>query len=144
MALPKINIEELCSVRNYKDSDKSFVLSTWLRGYYFGEKWVSEIPKNIFMVQYNNLLNALINHKRIAIKIVCLKEDPEVILCYIATSLDQKTVHWMFSKAAWRNIGLINKIMPAEAEAVSHLTTLGRSLMKKRPSLVFNPFAINE
>lgn len=144
MASQKVNIDELCKVRDYKESDKAFVISTWLRGYYYGEKWVSEIPKEIFMLNYNIILNSLLNNKRISVKVACLAEDPDVILAYVAHSHDQKVIHWMFSKAAWRNIGLISKILPKEAVAVSHLTTLGRTLLKKHPQVKFNPFAVNQ
>lgn len=139
----KPDLNELITVRDYLPEDKAFVLSTWLRGFYGGERWIQEIEKKDFMSAYNSLINTAIQNKRFKFKIACLKDDNNVILGYVVMSHDETVVHWSFTKAAWRRIGIAKKLIPANIVAVTHLTTLGRSLLRsKLPNVKFNPFLI--
>ena len=70
----------------------------------------------------------------------CLKDDIEVILAYSvleATGMDT-TLHWVFTKASWRDLGIAKKLIPANVTTCSHLTKVGRSLKPKEWK--FNPF----
>ena len=139
---PKGDIEALVTVRPYKPEDKALVIATWLRGYYYGERAINEIEKDVFMKAYNKRLNALIDSGLMTIQLVCLKEDENVILAYSATNKDGTALHWVFTKAAWRKVGLAKKIIPVTINTVTHLTAVGRSLLKKHADVKYNPFLL--
>lgn len=122
--------------------DRNFILATWLRGLYYGNTWFKEIPKNVFMENYHNLLDRLLASPTVKIKVACLKDDPDVILGYSVVSKDETIVHWVFCKSAWRGIGIARSLVNPQATVATHLTKVGLSLIKKCPGMIFNPFVI--
>jgi len=130
----------LYDVRDYRPTDRSFVLATFLRGLYYGDSWFSEIPKDIFMENYKRVVEALLNSPNVVVKVACLKEDPDVILGYSILSSDLKAIAFVYVKSAWRKKGIGRSLLPQFPIAVTHLTALGKSLLSKLPGAVFNPF----
>lgn len=125
-----------------KDGDKNFILATFLRGLYYGDSWFSLIPKQIFMINYKRVAEALVNNDRCAVKIACLKEDQDVILGYSILSTDYQVIHWVFVKNSWRQKGIAKSLLPQYPTAVTHLTKLGQKLLPKFESTIFNPFKL--
>lgn len=130
-------------VRDGKEEDKNFILATFLRGLYYGDSWFSEIPKNIFMDNYKKIAEAIVNSPNVTLKIACLNEDPDVILGYSVLSSDFQTIHWVYVKSAWRKKGIGRSLVPRMPTNVTHLTLLGKTLIKKFDNTVFNPFALD-
>lgn len=136
------DLDLICEVRDYVEDDKSFVMATWLRGLYYGESWFSLIPKDIFMFNYKQVIEKIIESPNNVVKVACLREDPSVILGYSVMSSDFSTVHWVQVKKAWRNKGLATSLLPKHPQAATHLTKVGRDLLHKFNNCVFNPFNI--
>lgn len=134
-------LEGLYEIRDFRTSDTSFVMATFLRGLYYGDSWFSLIPKNIFMTSYKPVGETFLKSPKAKIKIACLKDDQDVILGYSILSTDDNTVIWVFVKKTWRLQGLAKALVPANPVSVMHLTDLGRRLMIKLPNTIFNPFA---
>lgn len=141
-----INKQELISTRAATPKDHNFIMATFLRGLYYGDTWFNLVPKNIFMAHYHAILERLLK-SQVTIKVACLRDDPEVILGYsvsrkIAVQDQSVTIiDWIFVKSAWRKIGIAKTLMPENAQACSHMTKLGLSIMRqKAPNMVFNPF----
>lgn len=132
--------QDIVTTRAYREADKAFILSTFLKGLYYGESWFSMIPKDRFMKVYHDLLESLLDAPGVEIKVACLKEDPEVILGYAVHT--NTVLHWIFVKKAWRKIGIAKMVCPAELTAVTHLTDLGKQLLKTRVGVVFDPFLL--
>lgn len=120
------------------DTDKAFVMSTWLKGLYYGDSWFSLIPKDIFMKNYHPFLERLLDAPGMEITVAALAEDPDVIIGYSVYT--GTTLHYIFCKKAWRGIGVARSLLPLNLTAVSHLTDLGRRLLPNLPGVVFNPF----
>lgn len=127
-------------IRDAVPEDKSFIMATWLKGLYYGDSWFSSIPKSIFMNNYKLILEAIL--AKHLVKVACLKEDSNVIIGYSILSNDYTTIHWVFVKQAFRNKGVGRSLVPQYPTNVSHLTTLGKSLLAKIPNCVFNPWAL--
>lgn len=140
MSIMSSEAESLYEIRDYEPSDKAFVMATFLRGLYYGDSWFSLMPKDLFMVHYKHIVEALINKH--LVKVACLKEDRDVILGYSILSHDFKVIHWCFVKSAFRKQGIGKALVPSSVGTVTHLTVLGKSLMTKFTNCVFNPFAI--
>lgn len=113
-------------------------MATWLRGLYYGDTWYKDIPKDIFMKNYHDVLDHIMSNA--TIKIACLKEEPDVILGYVLTNNDGLTLHWIFAKTVWRKIGIAKSLLIVKPTAVTHISKLGKAIMP--PSCVYNPFLI--
>jgi len=134
--------EGLYHIRDGVSEDFPFVYASFLKGLYYGDSWFSQVPKNIFMNNYKIVVKALIENPNTVIKIACLPEDPGVILGYSILSGDYQGIHWVFVKSAWRGKGIGTSLVPKYPSYVTHLTKLGKSLMFKVESAVFDPFKI--
>lgn len=130
----------LYDIRDMVPEDKNFIMATFLRGLYYGDSYYSLVPKHIFMSNYKVAAESVIDNNQAVIKIACLKEDPNVIIGYSIVSKDHQAVIWIFTKTAWRRRGIAKSLLPQYLTACTHLTALGRTLMHKLPSMVFNPF----
>lgn len=133
---------ELYQMRDYKDNDKALVMATFLRGLYYGDSWFSQIPKDIFMSNYKRVAEAIVSNPNTSIKVVCLKEDEDVIIGYSILSANYSTIHWVYVKSAFRLQGIGRALVPQFPTAVSHLSEVGKKLLPKFKNAVFNPFAI--
>lgn len=134
--------QELIAIRDVQADDKSFIFATLLRGIYYGDSWLSRIPKNIFMAEYHKVVDFMLQLPSTVIKVACLKDDPEVILGYAILG-DSTRLHYVFVKKAWRGIGIAKSLVPPTVRVATHLTDVGISLLSKHPEVVFNPFALN-
>lgn len=134
----------LFEIRPGKDSDKNFILATFLRGIYYGDSWYSLIPKDIFMYNYKYVVEDLLNNPSTIITIACLPEDTDVIIGYSLMGKNYQRIDFVYVKSAWRKKGIAKALMPERPTEVTHLTAVGRVLMKKYPNLIFNPFSINQ
>jgi len=131
---------ELYDIRDYQQSDKNFVLATFLRGVYYGNSWFSGIRKDIFMDNYKRVAEFAIDSGRVAIKVASLKEDPDIIIGYSILSADYQAISWVYIKKAWRLKGIARSLVPKHPKYVTHLSQIGMDLMKKLPGTEYNPF----
>ncbi len=138
--MQELTKSDLVSIRDYAESDKNFVFSTWLRGLYYGESYFSQVPKGIFMENYHEVIEKTIDPLTVSIKVACLKDEPDVILGYAVLAHFSTHLHYVFVKKAWRNIGIAKSLVPVSIKTVSHLTHVGRAVLQKHPEVVFNPF----
>jgi hypothetical protein len=132
----------LYDIRDGKETDKNFILATFLRGLYYGDSWFSLIPKDIFMDNYKHIAQAIITNPNVVIKIACLPDDNDVILGYSILSADYLTIHWVYCKSAWRKKGIGKSLLPSRPTTITHLSATGKELMSKFKDAIFNPFAI--
>lgn len=133
---------DLVMTRLAAPEDVNFIFATMLRGLYYGDSWFSKIPKDIFMAHYHKVIEALLTHPSTVVSVACLKDDPEVVLGYAIANKTGEIAHFVYVKSAWRNIGLAKSLVVSPPKSVSHLTTIGASILKKHPEVIFNPFQL--
>lgn len=131
---------DLYNIRDGKKEDTNFILSTFLRGLYYGDSWFSLMPKDVFMQHYKRIAEALVNKSNI--KVACLLDDPDTIIGYSILSQDYQSVHWVYVKKNWRLNGIAKSLLPRHPTTVSHLTTVGKQLLPKINNPIFNPFKL--
>lgn len=132
-------MNSLCELRDFKEGDRSFILATFLRGLYYGNEFFKLIPKHVFMANYKHVAEALLSKN--TVKVICLKEDLDVILGYSILSNDYQTIHWIFVKLAWRKKGISKSLLPQFPVCYTHFTTIGRKLVEEKfKDVVFDPF----
>src|SRR5580692_5240979 len=120
--------KDLVSVRGPMPEDINFIFASWLRGLYYGNTFFGEIPKDIFMDKYHQVIQNILT--KATVRVACLKDDPEVILGYsvIRNTEAGETLDWVFVKSAWRRVHIGKSLVPNKLNAVTHLTKIGRSL----------------
>lgn len=130
------------NIRDMEVADKNFILATFLRGLYYGDSWFSMIPKQIFMDNYKKVIETLVDSPDCVVKVACLKDEPNVILGYSILSNDFQGIHWVFCKTVWRKRGIAKALLPKYPTYVTHLSSLGKSLLTKFDKTIFNPFKV--
>lgn len=125
-------------IRPYQPSDENFVYSTWLKGLYYGNEWFHEIPKDLYFKKYHQIIERILARPTCEIICAVLKEDEDVILSFAV--YEGKTLHWVFTKSAWRKFGLAKMVIPECITQVSIITKVGKAIKPKQWE--FNPFLI--
>lgn len=133
-------LAKVVEIRGFTASDAKFILATFLTGLYYGDSWLKNIPKDIFMDSYKIIALGLLAHPHTNIQIACLKEDIDTIVGYSILSEDFQSIHWVYVKAAWRKQGIAKALLPKYPTTATHMSELGLVLMKKFEGLIFNPF----
>lgn len=134
------DFRDLYDIRPMLDTDKAFIMATLLRGVYYGDPYFTRMPKDIFMRNYKQMAEAVVDNRLLNIHVACLKEDQDVIIGYSILSADYQAVVWVFVKKNWRNHGIGKSLIPKYPSTCTHLTIQGQELMSKYQGMVFNPF----
>ncbi len=125
------------TIREPQPEDINFLLSTFLKGLYYGSKFWGLVDQEAFFQNYEPFVKQLM--LRSDVKIACLEEDKDVILGY---SISRSNVlHFLFVKKSYRKLGIGKLLYPAGIDTVSHITDQGDS-MRRKLNLKFNPFLI--
>lgn len=137
----KMTFEGLYVLRDFKYADSNLILSTFLRGIYYGGSFFSKTPKNLFMDRYKRVAQALIISPDIYIQVACLPDDLDVILGYAILNKSKDTVLWIFVKDRWRRHGIAKSMIPLGFKYIvpQHVTQIGWDLLKKY-NITENPF----
>lgn len=123
-------------LREMQTGDRNLILSTWLKGLYFGSDYFRTIDASDFFEHYNRLFNAYLDSHFSSVTIAALRNDPDVIVGY--SIADEDTLHFVFVKKAWRKKGIGRMLVPVMPKVITFLTKVGKSL--KPDSVKFKPF----
>jgi GNAT superfamily N-acetyltransferase len=135
-----VNLSDLVSYRSGETPDTGFIYSTWLRGLRYGNSWFAETDREAYYKAYHKFIEDILARPAVFVTVACLKDDPETILGYSVHSSDK--LHWVHVKKNWRGIGIAKSLIPDTVKSVTHLTTTGLSIVRKRGNLKFDPFNI--
>lgn len=124
-------------VRDARPEDINFILSTMLKGLFYGSKFWSEVDQDSFFKNYEPFIKQLLVKSNV--KVACLEDDADVILGYSMYHND--TAHFVFVKKSYRKLGIAKLLWPDNISTVSHITDIGNSI-RKRMNLKFNPFSL--
>lgn len=130
----------LYDVRDGRITDIPFIRASFLNGVYYGDRCFTRIPKEIFMSNYKAVIDTILTPGKAQIKVACTKDDPDTIIGYSLLSADYQTIFWVYVKKDWRQHGVGWSLVPQYATAVTHLTKIGETLIKKLPTAIYNPF----
>jgi len=126
-------------VRDARESDFPFIYSTWLKGLRFGNEVFTLIEQNSYFKHYHKVIEVILHRPDTAIKVACLKDDPETILGY--SILGDDMVHYVHVKQAFRGFGIGKALCPKSIGRVTHVTKVGWSILKaKHPESYYDPF----
>jgi hypothetical protein len=125
------------SVRDPEGGDVNFILSTMLKGLYYGSKFWNEVDQDAFFKNYEPFLKNLL--LRSTVKVACLADDPDVILAY--SVFRDNVIHFVFTKKSYRKFGVAKMVYPPGIDTCSHVTDMGNA-MRKKLGLKFDPFNV--
>ena len=131
------------TIRQATLADKAFILSTWIKGAYYGHPWMQSIDSEAYYRFYPPVLERLLQKPSVNVLIACLSDEPDVVLGYLAYEPACSLGHFAFVKRAWRSKGILRTLL-AEAgpiTQVSHLTKPGNAIRIKK-GYKFNPFTL--
>lgn len=132
-----MNKKDLIAIRDYAPTDEAFVFQTWLQGLYHGNPVYRLIDHNAYFENYRKVIESILSSA--SVRVACLKDDPDIILGY--SVIHGTKLHWAHTKEAWRKIGILKDLLPANFDTVTHITTVGENILKyKFPNVKFNPF----
>lgn len=137
-----MNKNELIEIRDVIESDRNFILATFLKGLRYGNDTFGLIDSKVYFSEYQKIIDAILRHPDTSVAVACLKDDKQVILGYSIFNLSKSLLHFTFVKSAWRGIGIAKSLFPEKTTTVTHITKTGASIIRKSSKLVFNPFAI--
>lgn len=123
------------SIRSPQPGDINFILSTALKGLYYGSRFWAEVDQDSFFKNYEPFFKTLM--LKGTIRIACLNDDPDVILGWVM--FHNQTLDFVFVKKSYRKLGIAKLLCPEDITTVSHITDQGNSIRKQR-KLKFNPF----
>ena len=133
--------KELFAIRDFdKAIDFNFIKATWLNGIYYGGTFLSKMEKNLFMTHYSSILDNYLHSKATNIKLAVLKDDPEIIIGYVAyrnINPEFSVLDYVFVKKNYRKSGFSKVLIPSNAKYCTILTALGAKYIK---NLQLNPF----
>jgi hypothetical protein len=124
-------------VREPQEGDVNFMLSTMLKGLYYGSKFWSEVDQESFFSHYEPFIKNLMIAS--SVKIACLEDDQDVILGW--SMFKQDVLHFVFVKKSYRKLGIAKLLYPPGITTVSHITDSGNNI-RKTMNLKFDPFRI--
>lgn len=126
-------------IRDFIDTDKYVIQSTWLNGLKFSSYWFRSIPNEVFFEQFKDYYYQII--KKSKTKVICLPDAPEVLLGYAVYT--DNILHWVYVKLAFRKLGLAKALVPENISICTNLTKIGKSIADKK-GITFNPFIEGE
>lgn len=132
----------LYEIRETVQGDRTFIISTWLKGLRFGSDVFREIDSDSYFKNYQTIIKSLLDLPTTTVKVACLSDDKDVILGYSVLSKDEKKIHFVFVKGSWRKIGVGRALVPTTVKLATHITKVGLSLIRKN-GIVFDPFSIS-
>ncbi len=146
---------DLIMIRDSKPSDKNFIIATWLSGLYYGNilrneehkaqySWFLAMREPIYSYHYRKLISSIIDNSAVKTIVACLRDDEDTILGSAVMNPESKVLHWLFTRADWRKIGIARMMMPEpeKIQFISHLTHMGWHINKRKTKWEFNPFLI--
>jgi hypothetical protein len=138
------HIDDLIEIRSYTEDDKNFIINSWMNGFKQGCEYFRLIEKSAYDDVSGQVVNKILDSPGTDIKIICLKDETDIILGYSVTEIRNKMIilHWIYVKPDWRDNGLGGLLSPEGITHTTHLTKTGRALLKKHPEVKFNPFII--
>ena len=104
--LPSVS-DLLLKLRHLSDSDRGWVVTSWLRCVVDGEG--KSLPRAIAYRLYEPSIKQLID--RSVIVVACLPEDPDVILGWVAIEAERSALHFVHVKGRWRRLGVASKLL---------------------------------
>lgn len=125
-------------VREGRETDHSFIYTTWIKGLYSDSGWWRSIQKNVFTSFYSLVIKKMLHNPDVSVRVSCLADDPDIILGYSVS--EGNRLHFVFIKPDWRGkgLGILKSLIPKAINEVTSMTKAGKKRML--PDWNYQPF----
>lgn len=124
-------------VREIVIEDKGFILSTWLRGNYYGSDYFRQMDKETYFKEYVQVISHLLYNPLTKILVASLDGDPNTVFGYVV--YQGPVLIWAFTKKDYRGRGIFNMLISnAGITTAANITKAGAAIIKKK-GYAFNP-----
>lgn len=133
-------------IRPMEQGDVNFVLSTWLRSYFYSIR--APILSWRYYAWQEERIRAVWKNPQSSTSMACLKEDPNVILGYLVQEERKDLtpiIHFCYVKKPFRSEGIFKTLLKAASLDLNkkvfftHLTEDGIKILRKYPELFYAP-----
>lgn len=124
-------------IRPFVDSDRNFVIATWLKGNYFGNSFFRQMPQNLYFEKYADHIQAVMSSQESHISIACDQDNETWIVGFAVFEKDN--LHWCHVKEDYRKKGIATLLLKGRrVTEVKSTTKIGRAITEIK-GLIFNP-----
>lgn len=129
--------QETIVIRDPLPADKNFILSTWLKGQYFGNSFYTQMPEDMYYREYSKHIIEIMSRDGVEIRIACSAQDSSWIVGFSVFKGD--TLHWIHVKRDYREKGIGTILLHnAPITTVTAITKIGLAILQNK-GLIFNP-----
>ena len=129
-------------IRDFKEDDTNFVISTWLRSYYSNKTGYKESSK-VYYPEHQKQIKKLWNDGKLVCLVAVSPEDEEVILGFAVFGMDY-TLHYVCVKEIYKKLGvgkgLLKRFYKDRKEVTVSHWTKDCAILNKIYSLNYNPY----
>lgn len=125
-------------LRQANVKDKNFILSTWLKGQYFGNSFFRNIPQYLYFEAYAKVITKILCTPGVDINIACDIESPDWIVGYSVFKGEE--IYWMHVRKDYRRQKLATLLITEQKPKVIKAYTKVGQIIAQRKGLIFNPF----
>jgi GNAT superfamily N-acetyltransferase len=131
--------------KDFPDRYLGLVISTWTKSLRHSNDWFRLIEPGAYYKTYRMVILNLLSKPETEIRIAVLTEDKDVAFGYCVHRAG--ILDYIFVLADYRRLGIGKRLMPDEVNTYTHITKIGRQLIKdkmvcgQKLNWIFNPFA---
>lgn len=134
-------------IRDATDDDMPFFWSSVMNHYRHSSPHVKLIPDCVYFDCHYAVLQKVLNRKGNVLKFAVLASEPDVILGFLWGNEAFDTVHYIYVKKAFRQLGigrvLFNHAFENHRIFYTHATYDGGKITHKYRQFIFNPYLLN-
>lgn len=144
---------EGCLIREWREGDFNFILSTWLKSYK-SSGWCDWMPVGLYMDNHRKVICEML--KRGTCLVACSEEDPDTIMGWGCKS-ENEELHYLYVKKVFWGFGLGLELLHAlfhervrlgdlerkeDEIRSSHMNEVFHKIYRSRVCVIFNPYLI--
>jgi len=132
----------MIELREAKKEDLPFIYSTWLKSYLYSSQFTKKISHSLYYEMHHMVIDRFLERGGV-ITIAHAKGEPDVILGYLATDAQNTIIQYIYVKKTFRRMGIakeLTKHLTFDNLTFTHFTTDTGWILKKCPSLIYNPY----
>lgn len=126
------------------ETDRAFVLASWLKSYKLSE-FAHAIPSRVYYTWHQKIIDQILSVPTNQVTIVCDPDDSSHILGFMVNNTQTPIIHYIYVKHAFRRRGLAAYLMslmpPSENLVCTHKPKLWVKLSRQY-KLSYNPYVI--
>lgn len=138
--------DDRIEIRKYRESDRPFLTSTWLRNYKFSSYFAKRIKHEVFFKGHQAIIDRLLKKPSVTVLMACDKNHDDTMIGYLAYEPgEHPTIHFIYVKDTFRMMGIARALfnfaaLDPEKIRFSHWTFVTDEFMRRWPSMIHDPY----